>query len=282
MHSGELREFSFKIEDTIIKIVLDGVKANFTKHAELSLHTHSFAEIFMCESDTVFIKTDGGIIPFGMGECVVVPVGCRHKVMMDSGNQNFRSIGILCENNGQDSVLFSKLVRLIDLETPYVFRDNTLLCKSVKRIAETDDKWEVFSELLTVIKCFCVADLQNKIKDVKRISGISKNIDRFIELERIVNERFISDVSYSEIADELHISERQLIRLTKKYYNESLSGLMRKRRMEVAAKLLTDTELPIETISTDIGYKSKAAFYSVFAKQFKTTPAAYRKENTKI
>lgn len=282
MHSGELREFSFKIEKTLVKIILDGIKANYIKHAELSLHTHSFAEIFMCESGAVFIKTDGGIIPFGEGECVVVPVGCRHKVLMDSEKPNFRSIGILCENNGEDSELFSRLVSIIDLETPYVFRNNTTLCKAVKSISETDDKWTVFCELLTVIKCFCVADLKNNIVNMEKISGISKNIDRFIELERIVNERFIYDVSYSEIAAKLHISERQLIRLTKKYYNESLSELMRRRRMEVAAMLLTDTELSIEIISTDIGYKSKAAFYNVFTRYFGITPAAYRNANKRI
>ena len=82
-----------------------------------------------------------------------------------------------------------------------------------------------------------------------------------------------------ELSDELFISERQLSRLIKKYYNMTFVERKNYLRTENAKNLLLTTELSIDEISEKLGYSDRNSFTFSFKKITGLSPAEYRKNN---
>ncbi|HBL7616859.1 TPA: helix-turn-helix transcriptional regulator [Escherichia coli] len=60
----------------------------------------------------------------------------------------------------------------------------------------------------------------------------------------------------------------------------TLARYIRQRRLEMAARALTETELPIEHLCLQYGYSSSQTFIRAFSQAFHCTPGEYRKERT--
>jgi AraC family cel operon transcriptional repressor len=63
----------------------------------------------------------------------------------------------------------------------------------------------------------------------------------------------------------------------RKYFNKTPTDFINELRINHAARLLSDSELKIFSISSDLGFQSLSRFYSVFRRQFGMSPARYRK-----
>lgn len=89
--------------------------------------------------------------------------------------------------------------------------------------------------------------------------------------------RHIKDVSQEELAGELGYSSRQLRRKIAELSGGTFSDILWRIRMEEAAMLLNETEIPVEEVARMVGYRGTAGFYKRFDEMFHMTPAAYRK-----
>lgn len=87
----------------------------------------------------------------------------------------------------------------------------------------------------------------------------------------------IADVNREEVAKQFGYSGRQLGRKIAQMSDGTFSNLLWKIRMEEAAALLNETEIPVEEIAEKVGYHGNAGFYKRFEEMFHMTPAAYRK-----
>ena len=68
-------------------------------------------------------------------------------------------------------------------------------------------------------------------------------------------------------------------RILKKYTNCNFKELIQRKKLERAAYLLLETELPIEKILSEIGYRNSSFFYRKFKEKYKVSPKNYRKNN---
>jgi hypothetical protein len=68
-------------------------------------------------------------------------------------------------------------------------------------------------------------------------------------------------------------------RILKKYTNCNFKELIQRKKLERAAYLLLETELPIEKILSAIGYRNSSFFYRKFKEKYKVSPKNYRKNN---
>ena len=57
----------------------------------------------------------------------------------------------------------------------------------------------------------------------------------------------------------------------------SLTELLWRRRMEKAAQLLRDTDMPILAVSQSVGYENSSYFYRLFQQRYGTPPKEYRR-----
>lgn len=100
--------------------------------------------------------------------------------------------------------------------------------------------------------------------------------DRASRLDYLINSGFMCDLSAKYVAESLYISERQLMRITKKRYGTTFRPALQDKRPEVAAKLLSETDDSVAAICGKVGYRSASHFYRSFVDRFGLTPSEYR------
>lgn len=85
------------------------------------------------------------------------------------------------------------------------------------------------------------------------------------------------DLTLAGLAQHFNYSEAYMSRYVKRCTGLSFSELQRNVRLDMAAELLHNTDLPISTIISEVGYSGKAHFYRTFQTKFGITPAEMRK-----
>ena len=102
------------------------------------------------------------------------------------------------------------------------------------------------------------------------------------ELERadIIDNFFGLSLEYiqgaKQLANLLHLSERQLGRVIFQLYGMTFQQKMTQAKMDRSAWLLRTTTKKVGEIAQMVGYSSEAAFYQAFRKYFNVTPQKYR------
>ncbi|HHT53656.1 MAG TPA: AraC family transcriptional regulator [Clostridiales bacterium] len=91
-----------------------------------------------------------------------------------------------------------------------------------------------------------------------------------------VNKHFTENISQEELAGRFGYNSAYFSRMFKKHMGENLTDYITKKRIELAARLLVETDLSAEQVSERVGYKSKPQFYNTFTKYMNTTPRQYR------
>lgn len=85
-------------------------------------------------------------------------------------------------------------------------------------------------------------------------------------------------ITIEALAQKYLINATTLKSLFKSVYGDSLASHIKKHRMEQAAKLLTQTSLPLSEIARKVGYESQSKFSAAFKSHFYMLPSEYRKK----
>jgi AraC family carnitine catabolism transcriptional activator len=83
-------------------------------------------------------------------------------------------------------------------------------------------------------------------------------------------------LSLKEISEIVDISPRQLNRLFKKNLNKTTMDVYRKLRLELAQKLLKQSEFSITEIAFSCGFSSSSQISQSFKEKFGVMPSQYK------
>lgn len=70
-------------------------------------------------------------------------------------------------------------------------------------------------------------------------------------------------------------------RYIKKVFGKGFSQLLAEERLKLARKLLSYTDMPVETVATETGYTNTSGFYKLFCNTYGMTPADFRRARFK-
>lgn len=84
-------------------------------------------------------------------------------------------------------------------------------------------------------------------------------------------------VSVKEIAKVFGYSQSYTQAIVKKLYGEPLSKIIQSRKCDIAAKLLKETDTPINEIIINIGYENESFFRKIFKEKYGKNMLEYRK-----
>ena len=84
------------------------------------------------------------------------------------------------------------------------------------------------------------------------------------------------------VLDSVGISRSNLEKRFKEEVGETIHAVIHAEKLEKARSLLISTTLSINEISQMCGYPSLQYFYSVFKKEYDTTPKEYRDVNSEV
>ncbi len=94
---------------------------------------------------------------------------------------------------------------------------------------------------------------------------LTENLDRRFTIEEL-SRRFL-------------INPSSLKEMFKGVYGKSLAAHIKEHRMELAARLLSETELSIAEIAERVGYESQSKFSAEFRKTYGRLPSEHRRNN---
>src|SRR5262245_44208347 len=94
-----------------------------------------------------------------------------------------------------------------------------------------------------------------------------------------ISDKLSEELKVAEIAEEVKVSEAHFTRLFRQSTGLAPHQYIMQKRIEMAKKLLVETEFPIARIAFDIGFQSQSRFTTLFRQFTGTTPKAYRGQN---
>lgn len=107
---------------------------------------------------------------------------------------------------------------------------------------------------------------------------LSKKAQRLAPVLQFINIHIGDDISLTQMAQCINISENQLGRLFNEVYGASPMNVLKNIRMEFAKHfLIWYPSRKVKDIAASVGYKDSSYFCAVFKREFGITPEDYRK-----
>lgn len=102
------------------------------------------------------------------------------------------------------------------------------------------------------------------------VNALAQAIDAYI------TENLTADLSVGAITSRFDVSRNKLYRLTQEYFGTTVNGLILRRRIEAAQKLLLRSDDPVYLISERVGIPDYNYFIKLFRRAAGQTPRAFR------
>ena len=219
-------------------------------------------------SGTIFC--DGREYRVEKGDAYILPKGSCHRYYADNTwDKIWFNI---------DGTLVSNLLYSYDLQ-------NTVVFKHFNNKQIFDDFLEVTNSNLPVkdimlnsaIKFHSIIQKlydfrQKDLVDIK-VNTIKKMLDSHL---------YEKDISLKHIANDLCMSQAQVIGIFKKTFNMTPYQYFAKKRIEIASDLLLNSNMQVKEIAELLNYADQPYFSNAFKKVMGVSPEKYRKMNVNI
>ncbi len=106
-----------------------------------------------------------------------------------------------------------------------------------------------------------------------RLSHISDRVRGFIQ------QHYMRDWTVQSLAKALHLSVRTMRQVFRQRYRQSVTGFLEEVRITRARELLASTDLPIQKVSAQVGFRDAHYFGRVFRQHVGSCPRDYRAES---
>jgi len=204
---------------------------------------------------------------------LIAPGQYHHPVELGSGFARF-TLAISTSGGKLERILRTRLLSCA------VFPVSAQLCRLCNEAfyesaAGNAYRREVQQALLTqlavhVFRLLGVSQSPRKFPD--DLSGV----ERVSYIDDYFEHHFAEKAGEERLAQQLHMSKRQLARILQKHYGMGFQEKLLRARMDHAAWLLRTTDRRVAAIAEAVGYGSESAFYQVFRRHFGMTPQEYR------
>lgn len=111
---------------------------------------------------------------------------------------------------------------------------------------------------------------QDKVGVLQHVNRITPDILKYIE------EKCFQKITLKDIAEKSFYNTAYFSRAFKECYGKNLTDFIHEKRVEEAMRLLKETNMSVEDISYQVGYKEKKQFYKIFKKYIGVTPSKVR------
>ena len=133
-------------------------------------------------------------------------------------------------------------------------------------------KWELISqEIIMSLLKLSLIEIKNDTD-----KNLTKKELTWIRLLNYLQENFTRHLGRDQMARELQLCSGYISELVAEKTGDSFSHLLRKLRMEHAAKLISETDYTLKEITWLSGYQSLTFFCAAFKEYFGKTPSEYR------
>ena len=258
----------------------------FDYHKYATMHSHGYIELAYVLDGEGTTNINGKIEPLKKGNFYIINYNSEHSY--NAEGKGFKIINCLFSPQIIDSS-FAVDKSFDDAMVSYFFKiSGRYVNTPVADRLYSDEKGEIRELFQKTLEEFVNNEagniemvryyIRSIIIKLARIVGSRNAISDDIKLVTdIINERCNENISLSTIAEDIHFSLPYLSAKFKKETGMTFTKYLQNIRIEKAASLLTATDIPIEIIAEQSGYRDLNTFYAVFKRFTNVTPKEYRK-----
>jgi two-component system, response regulator YesN len=145
----------------------------------------------------------------------------------------------------------------------------TKLIEAIEEAVKVMEK-QVRTGLIEKVVDEKIVDTNNKMDSTK--DSIRKAI-------AYIDQHLKDELTLKDVASHVHLNPSYLSVLFKEQANLNFSEYVTRRRIQRAKELVISTNLPINEIADEVGYKTSKYFIKIFKEIEGITPSTYRKAN---
>ncbi len=233
------KEVTVNVSGEEISVILQGSFFQYSD-GETPVHMHTYPEIHICVSGISNLLLDGQKINICENEMIIIPQGTYHKIYTDPGVKRLAFQAIMPCDKIRKYRLSPQQTGILMLETEkYINKGQHYgLCGAIAYVLS----------LIT----------ESPKKMIRDIS------DRGFMIHDFFMYNYNRQITLSDLARELNLSEKQAARSVKKYFGTSFSEELTKRRLEAARHLMETTDIPLQEIAEQVGYLSYSGFWKAY------------------
>ncbi len=257
-------------------------------------HTHNFLEIFYVTDGSGVHVINGHRLPVRSGDMFVLGYGANHTFFPDEGKTlkwinidfvpEFIDGSMINEYNANEIIKLSAFrnlffdphnitfLQLYDKEGNYRALIELMRDEYVRHSYGCIGCLKHYLIIL-LTKVFC-DNIKNKQDSDPRwlLQSVLNEISESIAGDGP------SPVSLEKFAQKVYMSPKSFSRLFRQKIGVGFSHYVQQKRIEKSCKLLSETDMPINSVMIDVGYCDAKTFYSLFKRFMGVTPMQYRQK----
>ncbi len=117
---------------------------------------------------------------------------------------------------------------------------------------------------------------EQELSEIKIPKKLKADEQRYILINRYIQDNLSNRLKVSTIARHLHLSEKQVNRIVRNHRGISVKSLILKRKLEEAKRLLKETDFSQKEIAHLLGFTSAYYFNQFFKREEGDTPGSFR------
>ena len=273
-------DYTINVENVALQVLvdLDLSHDSYNSNILITMHTHAYAEVFLCLDGKIEIETESDLITLSKGDLIIVPANYPHVLLTENLDGVWHAIGVLPTKKRTKNAnnLYGTIAGLCFGKQLFLKRNCYDLCSVIENVACFKKHGSILPATNVLQVLLTVIESGHRLNSNKE--ALKGNINIYAQIEYTVNTLFATNVKTKDVADKLFISPRQLERLAKRRFGTSLHQAILKKRMQTAVKSLKETNLSVEQIGLSVGYKTPSCFYRAFLKELGVTPNNFREK----
>lgn len=265
-------------------------------HFHQDVHTHDFAELIFISAGSCRQIIDGISYEAEAGDLFFVNFGQTHAFSCETGDLQYYNLLYMPRFFSEELINSENIYEIFRISLFREFHADT--SEQTQRVSfrgeeylqvknlieemhrEYTEKQTGYRSMLNgysrVLFSRILRRLQNtQAEDTHSMQRITAQCLAYID------EHCFERITPREIAEHTFYHPAYLSRVFKACCGRSLSEYIREVRMQEAARLLAESDLPMSRILERVGYTDRKLFYRHFKNQYQLTPTQYRQTHKK-
>lgn len=241
-------------------------------HHEITLHSHREFEIYINISGDVSFLVKNNLYHLSRGDVIVARPGeLHHCVYRSDAPHKFFWILFDCQKNSGLLDFLTEGFYENYISPQSNLREELLtLCYTLHGSDLTkEEKIYYFFRLFAILK--------ESLKPMASNSLLPQSIGKIIDY---IDSHIHEEISISDIAKTLYISQSTLTRQFKKHLDITPLEFVKRRKLALAVQLLQEGK-SVLAAGTGVGYNDNSYFIELFKKYYGTSPYQYKKNHQK-
>lgn len=208
-----------------------------------NLHKHNYAEIHVIARGNMGLKYENESLSLSAGDVFIIPENTLHA--FEGYDGDVLHTAFLIESRCEKMLLHKQPIQLLN----QFFRE-----------IEDCEKSGNYAKIAAYISLLCCDFFPESVVLPQKVSDHAFLINNFFSMN------YTRDAGLSDLAAELHFSEKQTERLVLSHTGTTFKKALIAYRMSVAKHLADTTDLSFAEIAEKVGYSSYNGFRKAYAK----------------